>query len=217
MSASLGVIPTPSAAFSPLATHEVEVQLLTQPGQPLLDRAEARAAVHVRDEEDLQGVTCVAASCTSTDTWFPASCVYRASACCSTSEKSMTVSDLRDGRGDGRADRQRRIRAEVRHANDERRLVRRLDVDSRPEHLAAKRQRRDSDDRPVHRRVDVGARRGAHVERGRARSGLHRRAWSTRARCSPPPKSLPAIRWSSPSFFWRPTGSRESAPPPTAW
>jgi len=46
----------------PVRDHEVQVELFPQPWQPLLDRPQTGPAVHVRDEEDLQGVTCVAAS-----------------------------------------------------------------------------------------------------------------------------------------------------------
>ena len=54
---------------------EVDVELLAQPRQPLLDRAETRAAVHVGDEEDSQGMASVAGRWSSIETWFPASCV----------------------------------------------------------------------------------------------------------------------------------------------
>src|SRR6266511_1783636 len=54
---------------------EVYVELLSQPGQPLLDRAPPWGPVHVSDEEKLQGIARVAAGWTSAETWFPASCV----------------------------------------------------------------------------------------------------------------------------------------------
>ena len=74
-SAILGVIPSPSAAFSPFATTEVQPELLAQARDELLDRAAAGTPVHVCDEEDLQGVASVAAGWISNETWLPASCV----------------------------------------------------------------------------------------------------------------------------------------------
>jgi hypothetical protein len=70
---------------------EVDRELFTQPGEPLLDGDPAGPADDVGDEENLQGRASVAAGCTSIETWFPASCVYRARAWRSTPEKSRTV------------------------------------------------------------------------------------------------------------------------------
>jgi hypothetical protein len=53
---------------------EVDVELLPQPGQPVLDRAAARRPEDVRDEEELQEES-VAAGWTSSATWLPASFV----------------------------------------------------------------------------------------------------------------------------------------------
>jgi hypothetical protein len=59
----------------PIGNAEVDVELLAQPRQPLLDRAETRPAVDVGDEEDSQGIASVAGRWSSIETWFPASCV----------------------------------------------------------------------------------------------------------------------------------------------
>ena len=123
--------------------------------------------------------------------------------------------DLRDRRGHGRPDRERGIRRRWRHAHDQRGCARRLDVDPRAERLAAQRQRRDPDDRAIDRRVDVGA--GDAPTSSDAVLG---------------PVALRACSTTAPAHFrrracWRsaagapvpllPTGSSESAPPPTAW
>src|SRR5205085_7493565 len=60
-------------------------------GQARLHRAPAGRAADVADEEDPQGEASGAASWTSSETWFPESRVYRASASRSTCEKSITV------------------------------------------------------------------------------------------------------------------------------
>jgi hypothetical protein len=78
--------------------------------------------------------------------------------------------DLGDRRRDGRSDRQGRVRSEVGQPDDERGLVRRLDVDAGPKHLAPQHERSDADDRPVNGRVDIRARRCPHIERRRARA-----------------------------------------------
>jgi hypothetical protein len=53
----------------------VGFQLLEQPGEPVLERATSRRSEDVGDEEDPQGIASAAAGWTSSDTWFPASCV----------------------------------------------------------------------------------------------------------------------------------------------
>ena len=60
-----------------LAVHDAEVdaELVPQAREALLDRAAAGRAEDVGDEEEPQGSASVAAGRTSTDTWFPASCV----------------------------------------------------------------------------------------------------------------------------------------------
>jgi hypothetical protein len=67
----------PDAVRRVLAVYdaEVDVELLTQPRQALLDRAQAGAAVDVGDEEDFQEMASVAGRWSSIETWFPASCV----------------------------------------------------------------------------------------------------------------------------------------------
>ncbi len=70
--------------------------------------------------------------------------------------------------------------------DDERGRVRRLDVDAGAEHLPAQDQRSDADDRPVHRRVDVGAGRLRPRRAPPCSAPSHRRASSTsglRRRC----------------------------------
>src|SRR6187431_2610385 len=73
--------------------------------------------------------------------------------------------DLRRRRRERRAHGQVRVGPEVRERDDERRVAARLDVDPRAQVLPGEHVRRDSDDGPVHRRVDVGPGRRAHVER----------------------------------------------------
>ena len=74
--------------------------------------------------------------------------------------------DLRGRGGDRRADGQARVGREVGERDDDRRVAARPDVDPGAVVLAVEDVRRDSDDRAVDRRVDVGAGRRADVERG---------------------------------------------------
>ena len=73
--ASLGVIPTPSARFSPLTTQNEAPSSSRSPRQPFLDRPPARRADHVAYKEDLQRTESTAAGRTDSDTLLPASCV----------------------------------------------------------------------------------------------------------------------------------------------
>jgi hypothetical protein len=50
---------------------EVDLELVPKRGQSLLDRAAARRAEDVGDEEEPQGTAGPAAVCTSTATWLP--------------------------------------------------------------------------------------------------------------------------------------------------
>jgi hypothetical protein len=50
---------------------EVDLELVPKRRQPFLDRAAARGAEDVRDEEEPQGTAGAAAVCTSTATWLP--------------------------------------------------------------------------------------------------------------------------------------------------
>jgi hypothetical protein len=67
----------PAAVGRVLAVDDAEVraELLAQGGQPLLDGAAAGGTEDVCDEEDFQGRASVAAGRTSSERWFPASCV----------------------------------------------------------------------------------------------------------------------------------------------
>ena len=147
--------------------HDVGVELVAQRREAFLDRAAAGDAEDVGEEEDSQFRTSDAAGRSSTDTWLPASFVYRASACRSTARGSTTVPMLRRAADDVRADLERRIGTQLRERDDERRRALRLDVDARAEAMAGDDVRRDADDGAVDRRVHVGAGRRADVERGR--------------------------------------------------
>ena len=70
----------PPAVGGVLAVDDAEVhrELLAQRGEPRLEGAPARGAEHVAHEEDPQRryrIASVAAGCTSTRTWLPASFV----------------------------------------------------------------------------------------------------------------------------------------------
>src|SRR5207237_4249083 len=83
----------PDAVGDVLAVQDAEAdpELLAKLGQPRLDRPPPGRADDVGDEEDPQGTESEAAGWTSSETWLPASRVYRASASCSTLERSRTV------------------------------------------------------------------------------------------------------------------------------
>ena len=74
-SASLPVMPAPSATFSPLTMHTSTPSSLAQRRQPLFDREPPGRAEDVCEEEDSQFRTSAAEGRTSTDTWLPASFV----------------------------------------------------------------------------------------------------------------------------------------------
>src|SRR5205814_8271320 len=82
----------PDAVGDVLAVDDddVGVELVTQGRQPLLDRSASRHADDVGHEQEFQGSVRVGAPRSSIETWFPASCVKRASAWCSTLERSST-------------------------------------------------------------------------------------------------------------------------------
>ena len=65
----------PGAVGHVLAVHdaEVDVELLAQPGQPLLYRPTAGRPEDVPYEEEVQGTDSEAAGCAWIATWFPAS------------------------------------------------------------------------------------------------------------------------------------------------
>ncbi len=69
------MIPTPSAAFSPLTMQNAGAELLAQRAQAFLERTPARRADDVPDEEDFQRTESDAAGRTDSDTLLPASCV----------------------------------------------------------------------------------------------------------------------------------------------
>jgi hypothetical protein len=75
------------------------------------------------------------------------------------------AADLRRPARERLADGQRRIRAELRDGDQDRRLAQGLDVDLRPEGLATQDEGPDADDGAVDGRVDIGPGRGADVER----------------------------------------------------
>jgi hypothetical protein len=54
---------------------EVRLELVAEPGQPLFDRAAAGDAEDIREEEESQFRTRVAAGRSSIETWLPASFV----------------------------------------------------------------------------------------------------------------------------------------------
>ena len=87
--------------------------------------------------------------------------------------------EARRAADDVRADRERRICAQLRERDDERRCALRLDVDARAEAMPADDVRRDADDGAVDRRVDVRAR---APRRRRAPTARRRRA-GTRPGC----------------------------------
>ena len=83
----------PGAVRDVLAVDDADVrfELPAQRVQALLDGAPAGDAEDVCEEEDSQFRTSDAAGRSSIETWFPASFVYRASACFSTRERSTTA------------------------------------------------------------------------------------------------------------------------------
>ena len=150
-------MPAPSAMFSPLTMQTSAPSSSRSAGQAFLDGAAARRAEHVREEEDSQLRTSDAAGRSSTETWLPESFVYRASACRSTLREIGDDADARRAADDVRADRQRRVGAQLRDGDDQRRRGLRLDVDARAVAMTGDDVRRDADDRAVDRRVHVGA------------------------------------------------------------
>ena len=108
----------------------------------------------------------VAAGWTSTSTWLPASCVYRASACCSTPREVEHAAELRPRCGDGRADGERRVGAEPARPRRRRDGAPVGSMSILEPYVRPLRTSRETDDGAVGRRVHVGAGRRADVERG---------------------------------------------------
>ena len=108
----------------------------------------------------------------------------------------------------------RRIGAELRHRDDERRRALRLDVDARSEAMARDDVRRDADDRAVDGREHVGA--GASRRR-RARTSCRRRA-GTRSDVRRRRRRSRGTRvCTTPSFPWWPIGASAIAPSALEW
>src|SRR5919109_107533 len=167
-SARRGVIPRPSAAFSPLTMEKSTPSssrragsrrsTARRPGAPFTS-ATKRILMALRDGERGGGVHF------ERDVVPRVLRVARERLALDAREVEHGA-DLRAGRRDRRADRQGGLRAQMSERDDERRLARRLDVDLAPEAPAADHVVRDADDDSVDRRVDVGARSGAEIEDG---------------------------------------------------
>ena len=214
-SASFGVMPTPSATFSPLTMQTAASCSSRRRGETILERLSPGPADDVADEEDVQGSSDPAAGCTSMATLLPRARACLASACRSTAATSTTVPSLDDDASTGLPTASDGIRLEVGERDDQRRCCARPHVDPRPVRLAVDHEVGDRDHGPVDRGVDVRAGRRPR-RRGPA--------------CPGPPSSWipdravlgePAIRRqsraSSPSLTWRPTGRSSIAPPSSPW
>ena len=163
-SASFGVIPTPSATFSPL-TMQTEASSsarsdasrsssASRPGRPTTSpmkrmfRLRERSGSRVHVDRDV-----VAASARVLRERLPLD-----------GRHVDDRSELGGGREHRAADRKRRIGLEVAQRDDQRRSGARSHVDPRAVRLAVDHEVRDRDDGAVDRRVHVGARLGADVE-----------------------------------------------------
>ena len=168
LSASFGVIPTPSAMFSPLTIARSASYRSRSCREVLLHGAAAGRADDVCEEEEVQlrrddrrGANL------DRDVVAAVVRVLRERLLLDAREIDHGA-DLRRAAHDGAPDREGRIRGELRHRDDERGRALRLDVDLRPVLLAHEDEGPDRGDDPVDRRVHLRSGQGADVERVRS-------------------------------------------------
>ena len=172
----LGVIPAPSATFSPLTMQKSTSSSSRRRGQALLDRAPPGGAEHVGDEEDPHGRVEQRRRGGPRRDVVARVVRVRARAPGARPRRSRSPSRLRVDAADRRADVERRVGAEVRERDDERRRAVGWMSMRAPYVLPVQDVRRDADDRAVDRRVDVGPGRRADVERRPWRGRCRRRS-----------------------------------------
>ena len=218
-SASFGVMPTPSATFSPFAMQKSTSSSSRSDGRRSSTALRARGADDVGDEENPQLAESARVARTDLDARRGSrrrSCTARA-----------TAARRRSGRSPSRA----RVCDAV--------TVAPTDSDSSAETCVSETTtdgaragwmsirspyggRRATygvtpTTRAVDRRVDGGARRARRRRRRSCAGPAPPPIWYQAGPWPPPPKSLWPSRASSPSFAWRPTGSSASAPSPAPW
>ena len=151
-----------------LAVHDAEVdrEILLEAGQALLDRMPPRRPEDVGEKEDSQGIDSVCRGVHGDRHAVPRVGGEAGERLLLDLGQVRDSADSRRGCGERVADLECRVGAQLRDRHDRGRVGERLDVDLRAHLAPVDHVRREADDVPVDRGVDVRPGGGAYVERG---------------------------------------------------